>query len=184
MERDVNIHAVGGDIVALAPHLAEVSALWLRKGYCQRDVTWKRIRHRYRPGGPLEIHLQSVNLLQEPWLSTTDQSVQLVPPDNRLKLLCVFSNPNDALMVASLNEIRALVRQCLDEVDRQNCRSVAMIHIPAAVNGHKNDVASAEAMIEAIRTWDDEHPGLIGDVFLVDRENGFSQQLQGMPVEP
>jgi hypothetical protein len=173
----MNIHAVGGDILELAPALAEVSALWLRKGYCERHVTWERILERYRPGGPLVVHLLPVDSWKEPWLSPSDRQCRLVPPNNKLKLLYVFSNPKDAQCLPDLDTLRTLIRRCLDRISRLGYRCVAMIHIPAAVDGHVNDAVSADVLIEAIRSWDEKHPGMIDDVFLVDRKNDFSKQL-------
>ena len=77
-----------------------------------------------------------------------------------------------------------MLHGCLDEVSRQGFQSLAMIHIPALVDGQSDDVSSAEAMVEALRSWDEEHPEMIDEVFLVDRENGFAKQLQGSPESP
>ena len=45
----MNIHAVGGDIVELAPQLAQAAVLWLRKGFNRRYVTWDtQMLPRYR----------------------------------------------------------------------------------------------------------------------------------------
>ena len=93
-------------------------------------------------------------------------------------MLYVFSNPEDSDCLPSLHVLRSAICKCLDKLSCLGYRSVAMIHIPAAVNGRSDDVASAKGMIEAIRSWDQESPGKIDDVFLVDRENDFAEQLK------
>jgi hypothetical protein len=173
----MEIHAVKGDIVELAPTLAEVSALWLRKGFCQRHITWGQILERYRSGVSHKVHHFSEDSWNEPWLSPSDWRFALVPQDNKLKLLYVFSNPKDAQCLPDLDTLQTIIWSCFKRISHLGHRSVAMIHIPAAVNGHANDEASAEALIDAIRSWDEKHPGMIDDVFLVDRENDFSKQV-------
>jgi hypothetical protein len=101
------------------------------------------------------------------------------PPDETRFLTemrnCLAGEGSDEL----LRLLDALIQRCFDRISRLGYRSVALIHIPAAVNSRVNDAASADALIEAIRSWDGKYSGRIDDIFLVDRKNDFSMQLIG-----
>jgi hypothetical protein len=179
----MNIQAVGGDIADLAPDLAEAAVLWLRSGYNLRFTTWFcKILQRYPQERLCESPSRDREALKTPWISLRDRIIRLNPPDNKLKWLYIFSNPEDSMGVLSLEEVQSLIYRCFDALSRLECRSAAMIHIPFSPRNHntssQQDAASAEAMIEAIRTWDKNNPGKIDKVFLVDRKNDFIKQLE------
>jgi hypothetical protein len=204
----MKIHAVGGDIVGIAPQLAQAAVLWLRKGFNRRYLTWDtQMLPRYRSC----LYDTIPDSVETPWLWPHDRFFKLCPPDGRLDTVYIFSNPTDALGVASLDEVKTLIHRCLLTLTAIPCRSVAMIHIPVAPGGRvpnaEDDLASAKAMIEALREWDREHPqqpGMdpdadihfldevrdfddyssphhvnrpIDDVYLVDLENDFAKLL-------
>jgi hypothetical protein len=176
----MKIQAVEGEIIEVAPRVAEAMVLWLRSGYCARHSTWAhKIVPRYQ--ARCATLPTSSNVDDAPWRSPEDQLFRLEPPDGHLRLLYVFANPEDAQGVASLDEVRALIERCLDGLARRGCRSMAIIHIPIALPGRtttvKEDTRSAVAMIDALRSWDERHPGEIDDVFCVDLADGFKEQL-------
>ena len=176
----MKIQAVGGDIAEVAPQMAEAMVLWLRSGYCERHSTWAhKILPRYQARC---VTLPTSSSMDDaPWQSPEDRLFWLHPPDRRLRLLYVFANPKDDHGVASLDEVGTLIARCLDELARHGCRSMAILHIPVVLpSGAKaanEDTRAAVAMINALRSWDERHPGEIDDVFCVDLADGFRDQL-------
>jgi hypothetical protein len=163
----IRIHPISGDIVTCASEIADASALWLRNGFNERHVTWHfGIRERYPYVDP------------QPWAAADDQVIDLVPPDNQLKYLYVFSNPADGVGCNDTAEVAALVNRSLTTLVQLDVHRVAMIHIPLAARQHgpaaEADLESARAMVAAIREWDEANPNRISDVFLVDHDDAFA----------
>ena len=189
----MRIHPVGGNIVDVAPSLAEASVLWLRSGFNNRDRLGRyQLRERY-PGDRLVPHdaVKGFNPRSrqpsiagsfpvEPWRSETDLVFQVNPPDDHLQYVYTFANPSDAAGCADVQEIDVLVQRCLKRLAELAVRRIAMMHIPFArrqqlENRQACDAESAQAMIASLLTWDERNPTLIEEVFLIDLENGFAQ---------
>ncbi len=175
----VDIHAIGGDVVDVAAGIADSVVLWLRDGFTSRHGSWHKLLEKYedRLGG-LNLRTYGEDSI---WRSSEDQVFSLEPRAGRLRMIYVFSNPDNALGVSSVDEVRALVTRCLDRLNDECCKSVALIHIPLDRDDGDSvpvkDKESADATIDAIRTWRPKGHLTIGQVFLVDLKDDFKERL-------
>jgi type I restriction enzyme, R subunit len=118
----------------------------------------------------------------EPWHAGADSLWTLTPPLQRLHYVSVFSNPADSFGYRDLAQVREGIRRSLDRLSLcLDIRAVAMIHIPTAAAGDRpsatEDLASADAMIQAITDWARDNPGRIEEVVLVDIKDDFSNLI-------
>lgn len=171
----MRLHAVEGDIVDAAPEVAEAAVLWLRSGFNLRHVTWfHKLAERY------PRLLEGINTPNPPWRSQKDVLLPLSPADGHLRYLYITANPEDRLGCRTIAEVRDCIHRSLDKLSQLGVKRVAMIHIPFAPGeqlAQPHDVESANAMIEALRSWDQENPDRIDDVYLVDLKNAFAPLL-------
>jgi len=173
LEEDaVQIDHACGDVLDVAPSIAEATVLWLRSGFNHRFGTWRfgltnRPLRALTPGARLD----------RPWVSPTDSVWELEPPMNQLRYVYVLANPSDGKGYSDLESVNGAVTRSLDVLSSRGVRTIAMIHIPLAAGSEPTDeeqTAAAEAMVSALRAWDSAHPDQIDKVVLVDLQDGFS----------
>ena len=175
----MNIHSIKGDIAELAPEIAELSVLWICSGFNRRYTTWEFGIHIRYPGlTPLG---KWETVASKPWLAPSDQILEIHPPDGVLRYLYVFSNPFDGLGFPTLEAVQDAVVRCLDQAAGLRAQRIAMIQIPFAPEGKKQNrsqhLESVTSTITALRRWDEDHPSKITDVYLVDLDDDFGPLL-------
>lgn len=165
-----------GDILDRATEQSEAAVLWLRSGFNVRSVTWHRLKTEFASHLTPELRRS-----QAPWKSPTDILSQLDPSMRAFKWVYLFSNSSDSFGYRSLDELRAAVSRCLDRLSDEGVRRLAMMHLPIAPAGDRpndgEDLAAAQAMVEALREWDAQNPGRIDEVLLADKTDDFSRVL-------
>jgi hypothetical protein len=175
----MNIRAIKGDIAELAPDIAELAILWIRSGFNRRFTTWEFGLHIRYPGLTPLGKWETVPA--KPWLASSDQVLEIHPPDRLLRYLYIFSNPFDGLGFPTLGAVQDAVTRCLDQAAELGVQRIAMIQLPFAPEGRKQTrpqhLESVTAMIAALRRWDAARPDKITDVYLVDLDDDFSPLL-------
>ncbi len=180
-----------GKIWDVAPDKAEAIAVWLRDGFNLRHSIWgydleekkitPKLIYPLNNNTPERLSSQydfDINL--QPWKLPYDTLWRIVPKMyKKLKYIYVFSNPKDEKTVDSLEEIDRLINQCLTTLNLRGVKSVAMILIPATINGTKSipigqdDVLSAKRMISSIQNWLSANE-IDMDIYLVDIVDDFA----------
>jgi hypothetical protein len=176
----VNITSIKGDVVEIAPARSQAVALWLRDGFNQRFVTWHfRLASEERELIPLDFGASR----NKPWLSDADSLWELIPVDQQLRYLYVFSNPENAKSYKGLSSVAAAMDRCLDRMASIGVKSLAMIHIPASENGSdptkEENIASAAQMVNSISSWQSKNSHIELEVILVDMNDEFPLASSG-----
>lgn len=165
-----------GDILDLSRDDSDAVALWVRSGFNVRDITWRSLEREFasRLSPPLMEG-------DRPWKSATDLVWEVHPPLQRLRYVYLFSNPSDSFGYGSLDEVSAAVSRCLDRLNSEGVRRLSMMHMPVSPTGDRptdeEDLASARAMVQALRDWDALNPGQMDRILLVDKVDDFSRVL-------
>lgn len=171
----MRIDHAGGDVIDVARDVAEATVLWMCSGFNRRSGAW-RFGLRDTPLRPLTPEARA----DRPWLSEADSIWELEPPLNQLRYVYVLSNPSDAKGYTDLESVDAAIARSLDALCTHGVRRIAMIHIPFTAGttpSHEEELAAAEAMIRALRSWDASHQGRVDSVVLVDLQDAFSDLL-------
>jgi hypothetical protein len=156
--RLVSVH---GDVVDVAPMLADAALLWVSTGFSDRRLAWDRFS---------DAHQRDLRHVAPPWQVEEDVFIELAKPDRRLHWLYFLANPRDRRRCESLERLVSMVNEALTRLSRAGARSVALIHIP--VEKVTADHAAKE-LLWVLKTWSRRHPTGIDTAFLVDLKDGF-----------
>jgi hypothetical protein len=197
------IEARKGNIVQIAPGIADAVALWIRDGYSNSAATWIfDIRENWNPKSRVLItdrprthnprqFQQSISLLEDlnefddgnnelykPWFLPMDSLFELSVPDSNLKYAYMFSHLRNNGYV---EEQRAAIWRCLDQLSRRNVKKIAFLQMPFARGAKLGEthVRSDVAMLSALREWAKINaPSPVTHVYLVDFTDDFFKLLQ------
>jgi hypothetical protein len=177
-----------GMIMDVAPDKAEAIAVWLRSGFNDRHSIWlfdleekginTKLIYPVNKNTPERSEYEfDINL--QPWKLPFDTLWRIVPKSyKKLKYIYVFSNPKDEKTVGDIEEIDKLINQCLTTLNARRVKSVAMILIPASIDGRREPTGegnklSAKRMISSIQNWLSAKERDV-DIYLVDKVDDFA----------
>lgn len=179
-----------GMIMDVAPYKAEAIAVWLRIGFNARHSIWlfdlkekginTKLIYPVNKNAPERLNSEyefDINL--HPWKLPFDTLWRIVPKSyKKLKYIYVFSNPKDEKTVDDLDEIDKLINQCLTTLNARRVKSVAMILIPASIDGRSEPTGegnklSAKRMVSSIQNWLSSKERDM-DIYLVDMVDDFA----------
>lgn len=169
-----------GNIMEVAPESVESIALWIYSGFNGRYVIWKFDLPERNPqlltvvGS--EFDFDRYVDTSSPWLSEYDTLWKLNNEFKKLKYIYVFTNPHNAHSFEG--DINALIKRCLDELDRNNIRSVGMIFIPneSIIGNDTDELDAARRMVAALQHWLNNNNDRMR-IELVDRVDDFARVM-------
>lgn len=190
----MQIQAIKGMIMDVAPSLSEAIAVWIYNSWNARIGIWRyeikknnyeielehpKDRHispRYLNSAyDFDLHYEPYRLHHETlWKISNNES-------NLLKYIYIFPNPKNKYRLDTLQDIDIYVCKCLDTMLDYNIKSVSFLLIPSlsveSVDEQNQNDKSAHQMIQSISKWLSEHKSDMR-IFLVDRLNGFKSILE------
>jgi len=178
-----------GNIMEVAPESVEAIALWIYSGFNGRYSIWKFELPDRNPqllsvigadnlpivNGEFDIDSYVDN--SSPWQSRYDSLWSLKNDKYEiLKYVYVFANPHNAHSFEG--DINVLINRCLNELARNNIRSVGMIFIPNAdiVGTDTDELAAASRMVTALQNWLNNNNDRM-KIELVDRVDDFARVM-------
>ena len=174
----INIHPIAGDIFEIAPKVADAAILYLKSGFCMREVTWMQIRENWCPHA---FHPNLHNIDGRPWEHSADVLYRVHIPGSQLRFIYIFSNPNNSRGFTTLENLELSLIRSLNSLSDLNITRISLIHIPFVAENKlptlENNICSANLMVRTLQNWNLENPSVFSDAYLVDLSDGFRRQI-------